>query len=162
MEEKDYDKITVKEMTEKADLDRSTFYRNFNSKEDVLYLYFNNLAEEYTKRLRNTKALDMEKVFKIFIEFFKEHIENIRLLRKNHLSGLLLEAFNKHLPYIHEATKDKFPYTMSSQSIEFALAFNAGGMWNILMMWIDSEVELNYTELMTSLREVSLFNASKQ
>lgn len=65
MEEKDYDKITVKEMTKKADLDRSTFYRNFNSKEDVLYLYFNNLAEEYTKRLRNTKALDMEKVFKI-------------------------------------------------------------------------------------------------
>jgi AcrR family transcriptional regulator len=162
MKEKDYYKITIKEITENADLDRSTFYRNFNSKEELLYLYFNDLAEEYTKRLKNTEALDMEKVFEIFIEFFKEHIEEISLLRKHHLSSLLLEAFNKHLPDVHEATQDKFPYTMNSQSMEFALPFNAGGMWNILMMWVDSGVELNYSELIESLREISLFNAWKQ
>lgn len=37
MKEKPYNKITIKEIAEKADLDRSTFYRNINSKEAVLY-----------------------------------------------------------------------------------------------------------------------------
>ena len=32
MEEKDYEKITIKELTARADLDRKTFYRNFRSK----------------------------------------------------------------------------------------------------------------------------------
>lgn len=31
--------------------------------------------------------------------------------------------------------------------MEFALAFNAGGMWNILMKWIDSDFEHSYDDL---------------
>jgi len=39
MMEKDFDKITITEIINKADLTRQTFYRNFESKENVLYEY---------------------------------------------------------------------------------------------------------------------------
>lgn len=36
MKEKSFDGITISEITKNADLDRTTFYRNFRSKEDIL------------------------------------------------------------------------------------------------------------------------------
>ncbi len=39
LEEKPYHKISIKEIAEKADLDRSTFYRHFDSKQALLERY---------------------------------------------------------------------------------------------------------------------------
>ncbi len=99
--------------------------------------------------------MDMGKVAKIFITFWIEGIEFVRLIRKNDLDGLLLKTFNKHLPSIHRLTEDKFAYTISEEYMEFALAFNAGGMWNILMKWIDSDFEHSYDDLIKAFEEIS-------
>ncbi len=139
MKEKPYDKILIKDIAKNADLDRSTFYRNFKSKEDVLHLYLNELAGEYTNRLIEAGEIDMRKVSRIFLEFMNDHIDFICTLRKNGLSGFLLDAFNEYLPTIHKLTQDKFPHTIREEHLEFALAFNADGMWNILMKWIDED-----------------------
>lgn len=37
MEQKSYDKITVTDITKKAGVSRMSFYRNFDSKDDVLF-----------------------------------------------------------------------------------------------------------------------------
>ncbi|WP_052344305.1 TetR/AcrR family transcriptional regulator [Bacillus ndiopicus] len=158
MKEKPFDAITVKEVAKKADLDRSTFYRNFKTKEDILNLYLNKLAEEYTNRLVTAGEIDMRKVSKIFLEFMNEHIDLICSLRKNGLSSFLLDAFNRCLPTIHALTQDKFPHTISEENLEFALAFNAGGMWNILMKWIDEDFIHSTTDLIRAFDEISYFN----
>lgn len=75
--------------------------------------------------------MDMGKVASIFITFWMENIDFIRIIRKNDLDSLLLKTFNKHLPSIHRLTENKFAYAISEENMEFALAFNAGGMWNI-------------------------------
>src|SRR5699024_8082058 len=147
MKEKPYGKISIKEIAERADLDRSTFYRNFKSKEDVLHLYLNELAGEYANRLVEADEIDMRKVSRIFLEFMNEHIDFICALRKSGLSGFLLDAFNQHLPTIHELTQDKFPHAIREEYLEFALAFNAGGMWNILMKWIDEDFVHSFTDI---------------
>jgi len=51
MKQKSYPNITIKEIAQHADLDRSTFYRNFKSKEDVLRLYINNIVKDYIRML---------------------------------------------------------------------------------------------------------------
>src|SRR5690625_3101565 len=153
MEEKTYNKITIKEIAEKADLDRSTFYRHFRTKEAVLERYLDQLAQEYLQRLNAGENMDMGKVAEIFIGFWMEHIDFIRLVRKNNLDTLLLKTFNKHLPSIHSMTKDQFAYSISEAHMEFALAFNAGGMWNILMKWIDSDFEYTYHDLLKAFEE---------
>lgn len=162
MKEKPYGKISIKEIAEKADLDRSTFYRNFKSKEDVLNLYLNELAEMYVNRLVKAGEIDMRKVSKIFLELMYEHIDFISALKKNELSGFLLDAFNKYLPHIHKLTQDKFPHTISEEHLEFALAFNAGGMWNILMKWIDEDFVHSYTDIVKAFYEISNFNFVKK
>lgn len=102
--------------------------------------------------------MDMGKVAQIFIAFWIEHLAFIRTIRKNDLDSLLLKTFNKHLPSIHQLTKDKFAYSISEEHMEFALAFNAGGMWNILMKWVDSDFEHTYDDLRKAFEEISRFN----
>ena len=53
MEEKDFQSITITELTERACLDRKTFYRNFRSKEDVLFLKFQELCQLYISELHS-------------------------------------------------------------------------------------------------------------
>ncbi|WP_194165648.1 TetR/AcrR family transcriptional regulator [Oceanobacillus sp. CFH 90083] len=162
MAEKPYRKITIKEIAEKAELDRSTFYRHFTSKEAVLERHLDQLAQEYLQRLDTGENMDMGKVAKIFIAFWIEHLDFIRLARANDLDSLLLKTFNKHLPSIHRLTKGQFAYSISEEHMEFALAFNAGGMWNILMKWVDSDFEHTYEDLIKAFEEISRFNFFRQ
>lgn len=45
MKEKDLDEISIKGIVERAGVGRSSFYRNFDSKEDVLLLYIDRLFD---------------------------------------------------------------------------------------------------------------------
>lgn len=39
LEEKSFSEITIKEITKKAGVNRSTYYRNFDSKEDIIIFF---------------------------------------------------------------------------------------------------------------------------
>lgn len=158
MQKQSYKKITVKQLTEEAGLDRSTFYRNFKTKEDILTLHLHNIAEEYINRLTRIDILDMQKQSVIFFEFFNENKELISLLHNNGLSILLLDTFNNYLPYLHEVTKDRFPTNLSEEYIKFSLAFNAGGMWNVLIQWMEDGFRHSYTDLVKAFNEITNFN----
>lgn len=84
------------------------------------------------------------------------------MIRKNDLDSLLLKTFNKHLPSIHRLTENKFSYIISEENMEFALAFNAGGMWNILMKWVDSDFQHTYDDLIKAFEEITRFNYARQ
>jgi AcrR family transcriptional regulator len=52
LSEKPYSKITITEITSAAQLARRTFYRNFDSKEDILDMYIQKLCNEYINLLK--------------------------------------------------------------------------------------------------------------
>lgn len=161
MHEKPYHKITVKEIAQRAGVDRSTFYRNFDTKEDVLNQYINQLAEEYIQRLQLIDRLSMDKVINVFINLCKDKLDFFITLRSNGLSNFVLESFNEQLPYVQEVMANEWEYQMDSEYLQYALAFNAGGMWNMLMSWIDNGMKEPYTNLINAYKEISRFNSYK-
>lgn len=52
MKEKPFDSITIGEITKNADLDRTTFYRNFDSKEDILNVGISKIKNKYIDVLK--------------------------------------------------------------------------------------------------------------
>ena len=47
MQNKKYSEITIMELSKKAGLDRKTFYRNFETKEDVIRFYLDGTCQDY-------------------------------------------------------------------------------------------------------------------
>ena len=56
MTEEDFNSIKITEITRRAQVDRKTFYRNFESKEDILIQYGDLLAQEFIKKIKQLKS----------------------------------------------------------------------------------------------------------
>lgn len=139
MAEKDYNSITVTEISDHALLSRRTFYRNFNSKDEILEAYFHNLCEEYIAQFKDEKDLSLSNVTKVYFSFWKERIEFLNILNKNHLLFLLLEKYNEFLPVVYQTYKGNRNDDSNETELKYALLFSAGGFWNLLANWLKSD-----------------------
>lgn len=158
MDKKPYETLTIKEISEKAGVDRSTFYRNFISKEDVLLSYINSTVKEYISKIHTVEDFNMQNIFKIFLVFCEENLKFIHLLRKNNLTILLLDSINLHLPEMHKLFDTRFSHKIKEEYIDVVLAFNAGGIWNLLMKCLDNSNELSLDEITKIIEEIYKFN----
>jgi len=60
MEEKDYNRITVEEITERANLGRATFYLHYKDREDLLLEEFTDLIDALTQQLARLSILEWQ------------------------------------------------------------------------------------------------------
>lgn len=160
MKEKSFDSITIGEITKNADLDRTTFYRNFRSKEDILNVGISKIKNKYMEVLKNSQSLNMEFLSFVFFKICHDEIDLLRLLHSQGLSFILLDQFNDILPQLHISVKNKFNYQINDEHLTFALYFNTGGFLNILMKWIEDDCRKSAKELSQSFIEISKFNIS--
>lgn len=133
MDKKDFRAITVKEIAQRAGVDRKTFYRNFNSKEEVLRFYLDDVCKDYIRELNQYDELTTFIIAKTYFTLCKKHISFVQKLEKNNLMVFLLMAFDEYLPIIHqtyEVPDEYLPYS------DYALSYHAGGFWNISAKWI--------------------------
>lgn len=56
MEKKPYDKITIGEITEKAGVNRSSYYRHFDTKEDIIRFYLKSVMDEYMREYHTLRT----------------------------------------------------------------------------------------------------------
>lgn len=161
LQEKSFNSISIGEITKLANLDRTTFYRNFDSKEDILNVGISNIKNKYIKALNNSPSLTMDYVSYVFFNICYEEIDLLKLLHSHDLSSLLLDQFNDILPQLHISVKNKFHYQINDEYMIFALYYNTGGFLNILMKWIEGGCTESTDELVSSFIEISKFNFSK-
>ena len=65
--EMDYDQITIKELTERARINRKTFYLHYNSLDDLLRELQNEMAKSFIERTRDLeRPRDMDKITREF------------------------------------------------------------------------------------------------
>lgn len=97
MSEKPFESISISEITKRAGVSRTAFYRNYTSKEDVIREIGKYVIDKLVSILSNIKKA--EDVHDRLVEFFahiKEHKEHIELLIKGDVSLKLLFP-NEHI-----------------------------------------------------------------
>lgn len=131
METKPLQSITVDEIVKKAGVNRSTYYRHFSSKEDVIYYFFDSVLNEYigwSKTQPLTFKEYLTKMFEHYLKFKKQFIT----AHKNGQSLLFLDVLKKHF-YMHT--------NESSPALEqFKIAFHVGGTFNQFLLWLSRDM----------------------
>ncbi|MBP2097661.1 TetR/AcrR family transcriptional regulator [Enterococcus rivorum] len=139
MDEKNFSKITVKDIAEQALLDRRTFYRHYKSKEEIISRYCDDLCESYIKRLEKEPVIDMRKIVQLYFSFWYEHQPFVSCLVKNKLQLFILKMYDKYLPEIRTLYSGE-TFSFESMKIQkYALAFNLGGLFNALIVWVEND-----------------------
>ena len=138
MKKKDFDQISVSELSETAQYDRRTFYRYFQSKNDILYLHCATLLGEMAEDMKK-EPLTPQSGFLSYFEFWNKHRDFLLLLEKQHLLFFLGEKQDQLL-YQHVGTvvHDDLPVDLDqvSEFSQYAYYFTLGGLWQALVLWI--------------------------
>ncbi len=126
MKKKEYDDISITEITNKAGVSRVSFYRNFNSKEDIIKKWIENTTTSFLKTSDINFKKDSTRDY--FIKLFS-HLEKYKeqslLIYKANLIHLLKTEFENKLLAIHEKEYDNYKSF-----------FLAGGIFNVYYYWL--------------------------
>ncbi|MDO5294492.1 MAG: TetR/AcrR family transcriptional regulator [bacterium] len=138
LQENKYEQITIGEITVKAGVNRSTYYRHFNSKDDIICAYFENLLVDY---MDNAFVPDLSALEDYLLPLFTIMYKNKKELMCIHKSGhshLLLHVFNKYF-----ITRNN----NSSNLTTLQFYYHAGGIFNINQFWFDQDMNIPPKEM---------------
>lgn len=129
MEKKPYGAISIGEITQKAGVNRSTYYRNFSSKENIVRFFLDGLMKQYSDAYKISEEHSIEVYLQILFSCFYDHKEELLLLNRNRLSHMLLNTFNDWLNKPRRMSPD---FTQEQHRI----AYHVGGIYNSMILWI--------------------------
>jgi len=148
MEEKQYQDISVSEITKKAQIARRTFYFNYSGKDDVLKEYIDVLFLKYKERIDIKEVNNPKEEAYQYFDFWNEHIDFIKLLHKNGLFTLLLDKYKEVLiaKYPFE-TECNINGKLAKNENKYFNYFNAAGIWMLLNCWIENNQKESAQEM---------------
>ncbi|MGN0729655.1 TetR/AcrR family transcriptional regulator [Treponema sp.] len=138
MDRTPYEKITVKEILYEAKIARKTFYRNFDSKDDVLDSVICQFLEDYFDSFVSMENESLEVFFDIVFSSVEKNIRFFEILNKNSLLHLVFEKLNTVIPQVHDKLCSDCSYFngVDSRLSRYLIAFNIGAVWNVIMCWL--------------------------
>lgn len=134
MREKAFDDITVTDLVKAAKVGRATFYRNFDSIEDVLRLRCDQVCEGlavyYTEYRQQYGVKTPIPRLKPLLRYFDRHSEIIELLIQANQLDMLATAFRKGF----EPHLEKFG--IEEEYVGYGLTIHIGTAISILAYWV--------------------------
>jgi len=127
IDKKEFSEITISELVKKAGIARSTFYRNYESKEDIIRSSIKRTLREFDEQF-TPKTIDERYETEYILEvwdYLIKYNQQIRRISKAGLSNIYLDEFNCHLLRIY---KDR-PLSLQDKIHLFGLA---GAQYNII------------------------------
>lgn len=162
LEKKDFPYITVKEICEKAGVNRSTFYLHYETLEDLLsesVEYMNEQFLAYMKQdseafVTNIKECSLDELYLItpkyltpYLNYIKEHkglfltaIKNTGVLR-------LEESYNKMLKFVLVPILDR--YMVPDEIKKYIIPFYIHGLMAIITQWVKEDCKDTVEHIIT-------------
>ena len=138
MKEKDFEKISISDISSKSSVGRATFYRNFDTIVDILYWKCNQQFKEViTKYVNDNSKLDNNKGFIEYVfQYWMEHVDILDTLINIGRVDIIYNSFmqNSHIltNYLHKNLEIKeFNY-------DYFISLRVGIFIGIISTWIEN------------------------
>ena len=154
LEKKDFEYISVKEICEKAGVNRSTFYLHYETIGDLLEEsigYMNDKFLEYYKSdnahiADKINTADLQDLYLGTPKFLKPYLEYIRTHRRMFLTSMkrsdslrLSDTYDKMFYHILNPIMDRF--SIEEKDKKYLAAFYMNGILAIIKIWVSNNCE---------------------
>jgi AcrR family transcriptional regulator len=160
--EKGYAALSVQEIIDRADVGRATFYAHFDNKEDLLLAGLEHLRSSLKQLQRRALAgggPPEERLFAFSRELFSHtdgHRDLFRAMVGDRSAGLLRQAFHRMiLELVRDDVQAMLP-RRGSLPPETVVQFVAGGLYGLLIWWLEARVRPDVEELNSMLRRLAV------
>ena len=126
MKVKPYNDISITEITDKANVNRVSFYRNFTSKEDIIDKWIKSTTQNFLFKsdISYQKDSTLDYFTKLFTHLEKYKTEAMLIYNAN-LFNLLKNEFDNNLINLHK-----------KEYSNYKSYFLAGGIFNVYYFWL--------------------------
>ena len=166
--EKRYDKITVQDIIDRADVGRSTFYAHFLDKEDLLMQGFALFSDELGSHLETAEHSHEEEAEHVIhsLVFFRHagaHHELYKAMLEGGGADVLMEAGRRHLMHnIEDHLAEVFDDGKTAViPIPVITNFLAGAMLSVLMWWLAEERPFSPEEINSMFQQLATSGVEK-
>ena len=149
---KEYDDISVKEICEKAGISRMSFYRYYNKKDDIFVNYCDERFEEFYNSLNSVHDLTIQDFTLKMVQFINKYKRQIKVLKRAKREFILLDQLNSYTKYAVNNLKNND--VISKKENGLLAPFIAGGLFNVLMLWVDDEKSMSPEEMNDMLHDL--------
>ena len=140
MQEKPFKQITIKELCEKADLNRTTFYLHYSEQQEVLNDVVQEVLEKTSEYMKNVsptaETVELIEAFLIYIQ--KNDLIFRTLLCSEDTAGFK----DDFISYVLASIRDNLPDYGGVTCEPYVLAFLMNGCTHIIIEWIEREYAL--------------------
>lgn len=131
MEEKDYDSISITDITSKAGVSRMAYYRNYGDKDDILLDFLFEISDSLSDSLLLGGKLTLHSLILSISMFFKANLTLILSIEKAGQSNRLFGEMGNKI----YAT---FPDIKSSKKSEYITWFYIGAVLSVFRYWLET------------------------
>lgn len=131
LEQRPFDEITVSEIVQKAGVNRSTYYRHFEKKEDIILYFLDGLSEDILEWDKEQKPDFKEHLIHMYKHYYN-HKEQMLTIYKNDLSFLFLDVLKKNLNANEVEGR--------ALDMQYNIAFHIGGTFNHFLLWLSRDM----------------------
>jgi AcrR family transcriptional regulator len=131
MENKQFAKINIKELCDKALISRQTFYSLFQTKEQVIELHFDKLFADYVQPFEETQETTVSEICSSAISYLMNNKYFISLLVKNNLNYIMIQKFQQYLVEFGNVI-----HAEQREDEEYAKAFISGALVEMIARYI--------------------------
>ncbi|MCQ2532249.1 MAG: TetR family transcriptional regulator C-terminal domain-containing protein [Saccharofermentans sp.] len=155
MRDKPIEEITIRELTDAADVNRKTFYNNYSSIMDVKYELEDNLVQLLFSLVNadtiEGKITEADLNPGLFVHHLIKVIDNdrakARIIFDSGESTILLKHLRDLLnPYLRPLANE---HKISESELEYSLYFIASGTMSVLKAWLHDEITARPSEMET-------------
>ena len=144
-------KITVKEICEKAELSRNAFYFHYKDINDLIEDIEDNIVSEVQVVLKNIESIKFPKsvyaTIDSFIDLFEERKDTVIMLMDKSFSTSFTERISKMFSDFNYRYFREFHGDGSRVSYEFFYIYLSGGLYDVVRYWLDNQDKMDKASL---------------
>jgi AcrR family transcriptional regulator len=159
VQEKSYEAITIQDITERADLNRATFYLHFGGKEDLLAAslesHFDALVARIYEEAGERPFWEDATSAKLVFEYVAEHNELYKVLLGEKGLGHVIHRILHYIATFDELDLRRQLPEGTEPSIPIPILANhiAGGFFALIKWWLENDMPYSPAEMAEMMRQ---------
>jgi len=164
MTEKDYKSITVRDITDRMDLNRGTFYLHYSDTYDLLQKLetdsLNDVQAMIDEHKAETDTGTLQPVFEPILNYIIENREICKSLFVNNSTSNFIGKvqnliYDNGMSLLHK----RYPNAQNDR-LEYLLSYTAYGLIGLIKQWFDTNMLLPKNEVVTMANQLVLSSSS--
>lgn len=140
METQSYDSISITDITALAGVSRMAYYRNYNSKDEILINHILDQEKLLLSGISAEKVYDLKGAIAFISGFFQENANVIEAIYEAGLAHMLTEM-------LEERIYNYFPIAAATKKGRYAVHYYVGGILSVFKLWFDGGMKESVAEI---------------